>query len=255
MDQPRTHPVHVRAAHWVNAAVVVVMIWSGFAMLVADRHFAAYVHLLPAAVWNALQITGHRVQGRAWHLGMALVFIANAIVYGASSLKTGTRRRLLPTLQRASTLRAEYNGVQRLAYTLVMLGGALMIATGLALWFGRRAPWMLAVFGGERIALSIHVVTALALIAFVLIHVAQVLRAGMPTLLAMLAGTTANEPVRARRGLAWSAGLAACIVAAFAIVGRTSGPTGVPAFLRWAAPTHGVRHGAALRMHRHNENG
>jgi thiosulfate reductase cytochrome b subunit len=263
---PLVHPRHVRVAHWINAAVLFIMLWSGFAMLVADRHFAGYVHLIPSAVRNALQLTGHRVQGRAWHLGTAIVFAANAIFYASTSLAGGTWRRLIPrrtwlrdawtaTLEelrapRAALQRAGYNGAQRLAYSLVLAGGGLMILTGAALWFGRRFPWMTAVFGGERIALTIHVVLALALLAFIVVHVLQVLRAGLPTLLAMIAGGTGGRPARTRRSLAWTASVMASLVAALAIANQTSGPTGVPAFLRWAVPSHGARQSSRAFRHR-----
>jgi formate dehydrogenase gamma subunit len=258
MERDQSHPRHVRIAHWINAIVLLVMLWSGFAMLVADRHFAAYVHLIPSAVWSALQLTGHRVQGRAWHLGMAIVFAANAIFYASTSLASGTWRRIVPrrtwlrdawtaTLEefsrpRSALQRGEYNGAQRLSYVLVLAGGTVMVMTGAALWFGRQFPWMTAVFGGERIALTIHVVLAIALLAFITVHVAQVLRAGLPTLLGMITGSSERRPAQARRGLAWTASVMASLVAAFAIVNQTTGPTGIPAFLRWAVPSHGGRH-------------
>jgi len=270
VEHSAAHPRRIRIAHWINALVLLVMLWSGFAMLVADRHFAAYVHLVPTQIWNALQLTGHKLQGRAWHLGMAVAFIGNALFYAISSFATGTWRRIVPrrtwlrdawaavieelTAPRESLQRAEYNGAQRLAYTLVMIGGAVMVLTGLALWFGRQQPWMLAVFGGERTALTIHVVLALALIVFVVVHVVQVLRAGSATLLGMISGGVSERPARARRGLAWSAGVMASVLAAFVVAGRTSGPTGIPTFLRWTVPAHGTREPAGTRAHhRHPE--
>lgn len=44
-------------------------------MLVANRHFGTYAHVIPNEAWNALQLTGHRLQGRAWHLGVAIVLM------------------------------------------------------------------------------------------------------------------------------------------------------------------------------------
>lgn len=257
MKLHQTHPLHVRATHWINAVVVLVLLWSGFAMFVADRHFTSIVHLVPNAAWQALQLTGHQVQGRAWHLGMAIVFMANALLYAAMSLRSGSWRRIVPkrrwlreawqaiveelTSPRDALDRAEYNGGQRLAYSLVLAGGVLMIVTGLALWFGKQVPPLLALFGGERSALTIHVVTATALLAFIVVHVVQVLRAGLPTLLGMITGTTAPRPARARRGLAWTATVMASLVGAFSLVNATSGPSGVPVFLRWAVPARADR--------------
>jgi len=266
MERTLAHPRHVRLTHWSNAVVIFAMLWSGLAMLVADRHFAAYVHLIPNAVWSALQVTGHRVQGRAWHLGMAIVFIANAVFYASTSLASGTWRRIAIrrtwlrdawvaiieelTAPRASMQRAGYNGAQRLSYVAVMAGGAMMVMTGFALWFGRQFPWMPAAFGGQRITLTIHVVLALALIVFIAVHVVQVLRAGLPTLLGMITGSIASHPARARRGLAWGASVMASLVAALAIVNHSSGPTGVPAFLRWAVTPRAERQSTHVARHR-----
>lgn len=247
MERPHTHPLHVRITHWTSALAVLVLLWSGFAMLVADRHFAAYVHLVPAPIWNALQLTGHRVQGRAWHLGFALLFIATALFYAAGSLAKGTLRRFALrrtwlrdawaatveelTAPRASLSRDEYNAAQRLAYVGVFAMGAVMIYTGVALWFGKQVPWLLKGVGGERIAVTIHVVLALALIAFIVVHLVQVARAGLVTVLAMIGD--AGAP---RRGVAWAAGALAAVALFFGVANATAPRTGVPRFLAWAVP-------------------
>lgn len=227
-------------------------------MLAGDRTFAMFVHLLPNGLLSALQLTGHRLQGRAWHLGLAVVFIANGLFYTAASFRRGTWKRIVPkrtwfrdawtatikeiSAPRASLERASYNGAQRLAYTLVFIGGAIMVMSGLALWFGRQFPWMLVIFGGFRIALVIHVVLAISLLAFILVHLVQVLRAGLPTILGMITGSIVNHPARARRALTLAASITLCVIAGFAILNSTSGPTGVPVVLRWAVQPHAARH-------------
>jgi cytochrome b subunit of formate dehydrogenase len=185
---------------------------------------------------------------------MAVVFAANALFYALTSLRRGTLRRMLPrrtwlrdawsaavaefAAPREALGRGGYNGLQRLAYTAVMAGGLGMLLTGGALYFGKRAPWLSALFGGERNALTIHVVLALSLLAFVLVHVLQVARAGVPALLGMLTGAAEARPARARRALTWSAGIVASLIVAFALANATGGTTGVPVFLRWAVPSH-----------------
>ncbi len=252
----QVQPRHVRIAHWINAIVLLAMLWTGFAMLVADRHFAVYTHLIPRAIWNALQLTDHRLIGRAWHLGIAFLFMANALFYAVTSISRSTWKRIVPqrdflraawtatikelTSPRAAMQPEEYNGAQRLAYTLVMLGGAVMILTGLGLWLGRRAPWMLAIFGGERIAIVIHIILAVALIAFIAVHLGQVLRAGLPTLLGMVTGSTAPHPKKTRRALVWGAGVLASLLLAVLALNATSDARGIPTLLRWAAPTRTV---------------
>jgi thiosulfate reductase cytochrome b subunit len=254
MEAQTVHPRHIRTAHWVNAAALLILLWTGLAQLVMDRHYAAYVHLIPTPVWSALQLTGHKVIGRAWHLALAIVFMANAVFYAATSFASGSWRRLQLrgnwlrdawtatieeiTKPRASLEQANYNPAQRLMYVLVMAAGAVMILTGLGLWFGRQLHFIIVIFGGKSIATAIHIVLALALLAFIVVHVAQVVRAGWSTLLGMLSGRTVVTPMRTRRALAWSGVVVASIVAFFATVTATSGPKGVPAFLRWTVESH-----------------
>src|SRR3546814_20836855 len=56
----------------------------------------------------------------------------------------------------------------------------LMIATGLTMSPGMNAawPWLTDIFGGRQSARSIHFITAWALVAFFLVHIAMVLLAG-----------------------------------------------------------------------------
>jgi len=254
MEARTVHPRHIRTAHWINAGALLILLWTGLAQLVMDRHYAAFVHLLPTPVWNALQLIGHKTIGRAWHLALAIVFMTNAVFYAATSFASGSWRRLQLrgnwlrdawtatieeiTKPRASLEQSDYNSAQRLVYVLVMVAGAVMILTGLGLWFGRQLHFIIVIFGGKSIATAIHIVLALALLAFIVVHVTQVVRAGWATLLGMLSGRTVVTPMRTRRALAWSGIVVASIVAFFATVTATSGPKGVPAFLRWTVESH-----------------
>jgi thiosulfate reductase cytochrome b subunit len=235
-----THPLATRIAHATNACVMAVMLWSGFAMLVADRHYAAAIGLLPPWIWDALQLTGHHVQGRAWHLGVALVLIANALFYTASLLRAGTWRRIVPGFKQG-----DYHLEQRVAYSGVMAMGTLMVVTGCGLWFKRQVPWLVTLLGGERVATTIHVILACAFLAFILVHLVQVLRAGFPALRAMFLG--AGSP---RRGIAWVAATTVALGAGFTAVRDTSGPTGIPPFLRWTVQhEHGAHGRTGHRRH------
>ena len=96
MQHHHTHPLHVRIGHWINAVTLFALLWTGFAMLASNRHFAMIVHALPAWLWSGLQLRGHALSGRAWHLGFALVMIANALWYAVATVRTASWRRLLP---------------------------------------------------------------------------------------------------------------------------------------------------------------
>ncbi|HEY9085516.1 MAG TPA: cytochrome b/b6 domain-containing protein [Candidatus Tyrphobacter sp.] len=251
VHQHQTHPLHVRIGHWINALTLLALLWSGFAMFASNRQFSTIVHALPPWFWRALQLHGNATVGRAWHLGFALVMIANAPWYAIASVRTASWRRLVPNARtwlrdavratiaelrspRATMHRTEYNGAQKVAYTGVMLLGALMIVTGLALWLRRRLPWLIGALGGQHVVLPAHVVIATLFLGFIAIHMVQVLRAGVPTLLSMIVGTTELRPARGRRALVWSGGVLAALVVGFTIIRFTSGPTGVPTYLQWA---------------------
>jgi hypothetical protein len=90
-------------------------------------------------------------------------------------------------------------------------------------------------FGGERTALTLHVALTFAFLAFIVVHLVQVIRAGSPALLGMLLGEQ-----RSRRGLAWVTASAVALGAGFVAMRDTSGENGVPSFLRWTvAREHG----------------
>jgi thiosulfate reductase cytochrome b subunit len=251
MQPEQTRPLHVRIGHWINALTIFVLLWSGFAMFASDRHFATIVHALPAWLLSALQLRADATAGRAWHLGFALVMIANAFWYGVVALRTASWRRLVPNAKtwlgdavRATIAelrnpvktmhQAEYNAAQKVAYTGVLALGVLMIVTGLALWFRRQLPWLIGSLGGQHVVLAAHVAIATLFLIFIAIHLVQVMRAGIPTVLSMITGAINMRPARTRRALAMSAAALVALFVGIAVVRFTSGPTGVPNYLHWA---------------------
>lgn len=251
MEEGQTHPLHIRVGHWVNALAIVVLLWTGFAMFANDRHFAFLVRFVPLWFRSALQLPGHAALGRAWHLGFAIVFIANAAWFACASIRTTSWRRIVPAGRtwfrdaisatiaeirdpKSTMERADYNAAQKVAYTGVFVFGSLMILTGVALWFGRQLPWLVAALGGQRIVLPVHIILATSLLAFVGIHLAQVARAGLPTLLAMISGTTSREPRVRRRAFVLASVALVALAGGFSVVRLTSGPAGIPPYLHWA---------------------
>jgi thiosulfate reductase cytochrome b subunit len=201
---PHTHTLRTRTGHWINAAIITFMLWTGFSMFASDRHFAAFARLLPAAFWHAIRFAGGKRELFTWHVYAGTFLGINGIAYVISLVATGAWRRILPSGKQwaHNPLRPlAYSIPQRLVYTTVICTGALMLVTGIALWFKHQIPWLLAALGGERIVLPVHVVLATSLLAFITIHVLQVLRAGIPTLRSMtVGGAVSNEavPVRLR---------------------------------------------------------
>lgn len=171
-------------------------------MFAGDRHFAWIARLLPAAFWHVWHFAGTKRQLFTWHVYAGTFFGMNGLAYVTSLVATGAWRRIAPRAGRWShnPLRPlEYSIPQRVAYTVALCAGALMVLTGSALWFKRQIPWLLSAMGGERVVLPVHVVLATSLIAFIGIHALQVLRAGLPTLRSMtVGGSMSKEPVPVR---------------------------------------------------------
>jgi thiosulfate reductase cytochrome b subunit len=125
-----------------------------------------------------------------WHFAAMWLMIANGLVYMAVGLATGRlRRKLLPIrpgdvlrdLRAALTGRlshddlAVYNAVQKLLYAGVLLAGAVIVASGFALWKPVQLQELAALFGGYEGARLVHFFAMVAIVVFLVIHVAMAL--------------------------------------------------------------------------------
>ena len=154
------------------------------------RAFPAWA-TVPSSRWLAM--------GRRWHLCFAWILVLNGLAYLLYSLATPhLSRDLVPTRQDwrgigrsikdhllfrhpQGAAAARYNVLQRLAYLSIIFGLLpLIMLTGWAM-----SPWLNSVnagwvdfFGGRQAARTIHFLTAWALVAFVLIHVFEVIVTG-----------------------------------------------------------------------------
>ena len=82
----------------------------------------------------------------------------------------------------------KYNGAQRIAYSLVILLGAVLVLSGLAIWKPTSLPWITALMGGYEAARFIHFWATMAFCLFIFIHVIQVVRAGWSTMKSIVTG-------------------------------------------------------------------
>jgi thiosulfate reductase cytochrome b subunit len=157
--------------------------------------------------------------GRAWHFFFAWVLVINGLAYLAYGL--GSRhlaRDLAPdgrdwrSIGRsiADHLRfrhptgeaaKRYNVLQKLAYLIVIFGLVpLIILMGLAMspWMNSVWPGWIDLFGGRQAARTIHFIAAWLLVAFVAIHLFEVIVTGLwNNLRSMLTGryrVPAEEP-------------------------------------------------------------
>ena len=173
------HPLYVRVTHWINAVAIIAMIGSGWEIYNASP-------LFPFVFPKAITLGGWLAGALLWHFAAMWLFAANGLLYVALGLATGRfRRMLLPVLPLAFVrdLRAAlsgqlthddlsvYNAVQRALYIGVILAGALIVASGLAIWKPVQLRELTALFGGYDVARFVHFFTMAAIAIFLAIHV------------------------------------------------------------------------------------
>lgn len=149
--------------------------------------------------WLTLPSYADLGAGRAWHFAFAWLLFGNWAVYLIHGLASGRLwAELLPTRAdlahfgqsiidharlRFPTGEAirHYNVLQKFAYLGVLaVGLPVMLMTGLTMspaihaWAG----WLGDIFGGRQAARTFHFLTAMALVAFVAVHLLMVLAAG-----------------------------------------------------------------------------
>lgn len=154
------------------------------------RAFPAWA-TVPSARWLAM--------GRQWHLFFAWVFVINGLIFSTYIfLSRHFKKDLLPTGQDLKQIpqavkdhivlrhpkgdeAKRYNVLQKLAYVGVICGLApLIVLTGLTMspTIDTAFPWLLTIFGGRQSARTIHFIACFSFVAFIVIHVSQVMLTG-----------------------------------------------------------------------------
>jgi thiosulfate reductase cytochrome b subunit len=213
-------PWPIRLTHWANAVLLAIMAGSGLQIFIAYPFLGPMGDTYP---WYPLQgknppalvTVGQWLAGaRHWHFAFAWFFAANAAAYVAYLFASGEWRRRLfwpprdarnawetvlhdLRLRRAAPAPVGlYNGMQRLVYTGVLLLAPLVVLSGLALYKPVQMPRLTAFLGGYDVARVLHLGVLVALAAFSVVHVVQVLLHPR-TLVDMTAGGSARpEPTR-----------------------------------------------------------
>ena len=205
------HRLSTRLWHWVNAAVVIVMLMSG--MMIFNAHPRLYwghygANFDPAWLelprfpgWATIPSTYDLAGARRWHLAFAWLFGVSAVLYLLAALLNGHLRRDLTPRPRDFAPRhlwqeirdharlrfptgeaaRHYNTLQRLSYgAVVLLIIPLLILSGLAMSPAMDAawPWLIDMFFGRQSARSVHFICAGLMLLFIFVHLVMVLLAG-----------------------------------------------------------------------------
>jgi thiosulfate reductase cytochrome b subunit len=211
----RKHSLATRLFHWMNALVLTVMIWSGLLIYWANDVYAirlgsvAVFKFFPAWFYDTLRVDHRLAEGMAWHFTFMWFFALNGLLYVAYTFWSGEWRHLVPNrhtlaeawqvvrhdlgLRKELLPRRKFNGAQRLAYTGVVTMGAGSLLTGLAIYKPVQLAWLTALLGGYPVARLEHFVLTVGYIAFFVIHITQVIRAGWNNFRAMVIGVEVAE--------------------------------------------------------------
>ncbi|MDF2641998.1 MAG: hypothetical protein K0R45_1270 [Pseudomonas sp.] len=198
----KTRPIHpwpVRLTHWVNAAGMVCMFMSGWAIYNASP-------LLPFTFPKSLTLGGWLGGAIAWHFAVMWLLVVNGLIYVLYGMfSRHFRRDLLPVRPaevkrdlldalrfRLAHVTGEYNAVQRLMYWLVLGLGVLVVLSGLAIWKPVQFSALASLMGGFDTARWVHFAAMSGIGAFVVVHLALVLLVPK-TLLPMIAGGRMNN--------------------------------------------------------------
>ncbi len=230
------HAGVVRATHWITTAAVLALLVSGAEIVISHPRFywgdegnvnTPALFQLPIPASRATVPTGYDYVlpdqngwSRSLHFEAAWALVLAGGVYAVYGLTSRHfARHLLPArstlrpaalagslaahlrLARPPAMEAwSYNPLQRLAYLAVIgLATPLMIWTGLAMSPAvvSAFPGAMAVFGGHQSARTLHFAATLGLVAFTLIHVTMVIRAGFVNRVrAMITGRAEGEEER-----------------------------------------------------------
>jgi thiosulfate reductase cytochrome b subunit len=184
--------------HWIGAASVLCMIFSGFAIYNASPS-------LPFSFPPWITLGGWLAGGIAWHIAAMWVLLVDGLAYLIYGFVSGHFRRDIGLPHPAAVVRdmvqalrgrlghriGHYNAVQRALYAGVLVTICLAVATGLSLWKPVQLLWLSRLFGGYPLARNIHLACMFVIASFVVVHLALV--AIYPrTLISMLVPTKAE---------------------------------------------------------------
>ncbi|UST61331.1 cytochrome b/b6 domain-containing protein [Pseudomonas moraviensis] len=194
MRQKKLHPWPVRLTHWLNAACMVCMFMSGWAIYNVSPLFSFRFPV-------SLTVGGWLGGALAWHFAFMWLLLINGAIYVLYGfVSRHFKRELLPIgiaalkhdLTDALRFRlvhekGVYNAVQRLMYWIVLAAGVLIVISGVAIWKPVQLQELVALLGGYDVARYVHFAAMTMIAAFVVIHLVLVILVPK-TLLPMITG-------------------------------------------------------------------
>ncbi len=209
---------HRRASrwmHWINFPLLTIMIYSGLRIYWSDVRdpfgFGVgivgwhWFNFLPDVINEELNIERKLAKGLAWHFTFGWLFVLNGVAYALYTWRSGEWRHLLPDRHSARDSievvkhdlfirnkplppQGRYNGAQRWSYSLIIALGGVAMLTGFAIYKPTQLNLLTSLFGGYEMARTIHFTVTILFLAFFVIHILQVARAGWKNFMSMVTG-------------------------------------------------------------------
>lgn len=199
------HSLAIRWFHWLNFPLLLAMIYSGLAIYWAYQPYSlAGFHFFPRGLFESLGLRYRLGEGMGLHFFFMWLFALNGVAYVGYLAFSGEWRELWPSrgslkravlevghslgLVKAKPEQGKYNDAQRLAYCGVILMGVGAVLTGLAIYKPVQLGWLRWLLGGYQWARAEHFALTMGFVAFFLVHLLQVIRAGWNNFRAMVIG-------------------------------------------------------------------
>ncbi len=199
------HPLPIRITHWVNAISLFVMVASGLRIFRAFPSFGAKIpERVLIDIPKAITLGGWLGGALQWHFTFMWFFAASGILYLAYQFISGHYRTVLFTPKDISGVwpmarhyfffgpkppaTAQYNPLQRLAYTSTIGFGILSLLTGLVLFKPAQFSALAFLFGGFHLTRIWHFVAMCGFLAFIPGHLMMVVLHGWANFFSMLSG-------------------------------------------------------------------
>jgi Ni/Fe-hydrogenase b-type cytochrome subunit len=185
------HPAAVRLCHWMAALTIPILAASGLEIFAAFPTFAEKVP--ERALFtppDTVRLGGWLGGALQWHFAFAWLLIGAGCVYSAYQVASGNYRQVLfvphdvrgvwPVMRHYFLFgpkppqHATYNPLQKLAYTIVLGLGLVLVVTGVALSKPVQLSWLVDAMGGFRVVRMEHFVAMCGVAAFVPGHLIMV---------------------------------------------------------------------------------
>jgi thiosulfate reductase cytochrome b subunit len=208
---PRRHHWIVRLTHWATFVVLAGLVTSGLQIYVAYARFGERggPYWSPNPFQDAqfpewARLGGWLAGALNWHFALMWPLVACGLLYLFYLVRSGEWRSLwfrprdVPgawqmaryylRLRREHPPQGKHNPLQKLAYSSIVVLGAVAVLSGLAIYKPVQLAWLVAAFGGFQLARFFHFWTVWIFVAFSVVHVTLVFVVDPPSLRAMLTG-------------------------------------------------------------------